>query len=138
VDVDVMADKSKKKKHKHHKHGHHKSKKHHTVEKVVKKGHKKHKHKHKAKHAKVAKVEKLVPEEVVVKEASPVKVATNGNGVVLPPSMVPVVISEDEESDVVISRPPSDSDDVDVGIIEDDMNLEELMRQKVRWCGQNY
>jgi len=127
-----MVDKSKKKKHKHHKHGHHKSKKHHLAEKVIKKGHKKHKHKHKSKHSKVVKSEKPAVVVEVVAEVVPAKTATNGNGVAaVPPSMDPVIISEDEESDVALNRPLSDSDEVDVGIIEDDMNLEELMKQKV-------
>lgn len=126
-DAGKMLEKGKRKKHKHHKHSHHKSKKHHTAEKVIKKGHKKHKHKHKSKHAKAEKADKL---EVKTEEIITVKPATNGNGVVVPVNLEPVVISEDEESDVVPSLPPSDSEDVDVGIIEDDMNLEELMKQK--------
>lgn len=126
-DASKMLDKVKRKKHKHHKHSHHKSKKHHTTEKVIKKGHKKHKHKHKAKHAKADKTDKL---EVKIEEIITIKPATNGNGVAAPENLEPVVISEDEESDVVPSLPQSDSEDVDVGIIEDDMNLEELMKQK--------
>lgn len=126
-DAGKMLDKSKRKKHKHHKHSHHKSKKHHTTEKVIKKGHKKHKHKHKGKHAKADKTDKL---EVKIEEIITIKPATNGNGVAAPENLEPVVISEDEESDVVPSLPQSDSEDVDVGIIEDDMNLEELMKQK--------
>jgi hypothetical protein len=45
--------------------------------------------------------------------------------------METIVVDSDEESEAPATRPNSDSEDVDVAIIEDDMNLDELMRQKV-------
>ncbi|XP_065349482.1 serine/threonine-protein kinase PRP4 homolog [Cloeon dipterum] len=136
VILDSAMDKTKKKRHKHHKHGHksHKNKKHAASDKIEKKVHKKHKHKHKSKHGKSSKSEKPVAEEPVVEQVVqmlPVKTitttTTNGNGI--SNALNPVVISEDEDSDVVV-RPNSDSEDVDVGIIEDDIDLEDLMKQK--------
>ncbi|KAK2576956.1 hypothetical protein KPH14_005569 [Odynerus spinipes] len=122
---DMLGDQRKKKKRKH---KHHKHKKDRVIEREdgridrqERKKHKKHKRPRKEKEIENGSLEEKVPVRIAQKE-----VGLNGK---VKNSLLEIVSTEESEDEKLVDL---DSDEVDCTIIEDDIDLEELMKQKER------
>lgn len=115
--------KKKKRKHKHHKHKRDKiiEKEDGKLDRQERKRHKKHKHPKKERNNQNGTVDEKVIPRVIQKEAN-----VNGKVEI---SQLEVVSTEESEDEKLVDL---DSDEVDCTIIEDDIDLEELMKQKER------
>ncbi|XP_036144808.1 serine/threonine-protein kinase PRP4 homolog isoform X2 [Monomorium pharaonis] len=123
-DVDGMIDpkKKKKRKHKHHKHKKEKliEKDDERLDKQERRKHKKHKRQKRDRNMENGTIEEKSISNVIHKE-----IGVNGKTT----SILEVISTEESEDEKLVDL---DSDEVDCTIIEDDIDLEELMKQKER------